>query len=359
KKFTKRGLRLNILLVGENGTGKKTFINTLANRQYYDPAQRCESGNLFEFGSKAFNMRINTHTIMEQNATPISLNVSFTDNYGFNLENSTNSKDLIDFIENEYKAVLTEEIRIERNTLPYDSRIHVTLYFVKPTGKPLNEFDITNMKKLGERTNLIPIISKADTLTDSEVILNKNLIMGSIIDNQIEIFDFLSPFEHEHQIDEEDQEDYLYLKSLQELMPFTIIGSNSKFDSQDDKRFRVNTCGTIDVNDVSNCDFKILRNVLLASHIEEFKEATIIKKYENYRIEELVRMHHQKEEEENKPPMLKIYQQLREEEHQLQLQLEQQLQLQQLQLQQQQQQQQQFQQGGGGGAATLQEVETS
>jgi septin 7 len=50
-----------------------------------------------------------------------------------------------------------------------DNRIHAVVYFIQPTGHSLKPIDIEVMKKLHTKVNLIPVIAKADTVTDDEI----------------------------------------------------------------------------------------------------------------------------------------------------------------------------------------------
>lgn len=63
-----------------------------------------------------------------------------------------------------------------------DSRVHACLYFIAPTGHSLKPLDIEFMKKLGARVNLIPVIAKADTLTDDELTSFKKRVMAKPAD---------------------------------------------------------------------------------------------------------------------------------------------------------------------------------
>ncbi|CCO30251.1 Cell division control protein 12 AltName: Full=Septin [Rhizoctonia solani AG-1 IB] len=54
-----------------------------------------------------------------------------------------------------------------------DMRVHACLYFIRPTGHTLKPLDIEIMKRLGTRVNLIPVIAKADTLTQNDLAVFK------------------------------------------------------------------------------------------------------------------------------------------------------------------------------------------
>ena len=50
-----------------------------------------------------------------------------------------------------------------------DLRVHVCLYFIRPTGHSLKPLDIEVMKRLSTRVNLIPVVAKADTLSPRDL----------------------------------------------------------------------------------------------------------------------------------------------------------------------------------------------
>lgn len=76
---------------------------------------------------------------------------------------------LLQYLEKTFDDVFEEEQRIRRNPKFEDHRIHALLYFVEPTSLGLKQFDIDVMKRLSPRVNIIPIIAKADGLTELEL----------------------------------------------------------------------------------------------------------------------------------------------------------------------------------------------
>ena len=78
-------------------------------------------------------------------------------------------QEILSYVEKQFDNVLNEESRVKRNTKSVDSRVHVILYFLTPNGHGLREVDIVFMRKLGTRANIIPVISKSDTLTPKEL----------------------------------------------------------------------------------------------------------------------------------------------------------------------------------------------
>lgn len=75
-----------------------------------------------------------------------------------------------------------------------DLRVHACLYFIRPTGHTyvllsfiekhprsyfacsLKPLDIEIMKRLGTRVNLIPVVAKADTLTQNDLFVFKQRV---------------------------------------------------------------------------------------------------------------------------------------------------------------------------------------
>lgn len=126
---------------------------------------------------------------------------------------------IIEYLKNQFDEILAEESRVKRNPRFVDNRVHVAIYFISATGHGLRELDVELMTCLSSLVNVIPVISKADTLTPNELEHNKALIMRDIRDYNIPIYYF--PCEPE---DEEAVEECIVLR---ELVPFAIVGSNA------------------------------------------------------------------------------------------------------------------------------------
>lgn len=165
--------------------------------------------------------------------------------------------------------ILDEELRINRNPHKQDSRVHVAIYFIRPTSKGLNEFDISVLQTISEKVNVIPVIGKSDTLTEDELALNKRLINEHIRLHNINIYNF-----------EDDEEEY---QLIQDKLPFSMICSS---EIEQGNHVRNYPWGKLVIEE-SDCDFNLFRNILFGSHLQEFKDQTINKKYESYRWEQL------------------------------------------------------------------------
>ena len=50
-----------------------------------------------------------------------------------------------------------------------DNRVHAVLYFIEPNGHALKEADVEFMRCIARRANVIPVVSKADSMTKAEL----------------------------------------------------------------------------------------------------------------------------------------------------------------------------------------------
>lgn len=284
RKHLKRGINFTVMVVGQAGSGRSTFINTLCGQQVVDTST---SILLPTDTSTQIDLQLREETVEleDDEGVKIQLNIIDTPGFGSSLDNTTSFELISDYIRHQYDEILLEESRVRRNPRFKDGRVHVCLYLITPTGHGLKEMDVEFMKQLGGLVNIIPIICKADTMTSEELRLNKKLIAEDINRFQLPIYNF--PFD-EDEISQEDYDTNMYLRSL---VPMSIISSNDVFPSQRDNnmtiRGRKYLWGEIDVEDTSLSDFALLRNTLLISHLHDLKEYTHEILYERYRTEAL------------------------------------------------------------------------
>lgn len=141
------------------------------------------------------------------------------------------------------------------------------------------------MKLMSTRVNVIPVISKADTLTVEELELNKKLIMQDIEHYNIPIYNFPIESDVEDDMDDEFVELNTYLRKT---LPFAVIGA-SEIISIGGKKMQARRFpwGIVDVNDSKYSDVAALREVLTRTHLNDLKDNTHFVLYENYRTEKL------------------------------------------------------------------------
>ncbi|CDO96013.1 unnamed protein product [Kluyveromyces dobzhanskii CBS 2104] len=313
RKNAEKGIQFCMLVIGESGSGNSTFCNNICNEEVfkhekegYDPANAHLNPGI-SIVSKNFHLQ-------EENSTPISLDIVLIPGLGDNIDNSANHEFVVDYLESQFDRVLNEEIRIKRNSKSVDTRPHVCLYFIRATSKGLRELDINLMKALCDKVNIIPVISKADLLTDREIALNKRLIMEDIYENGIRIYDFgddkladtlmlaepsaFSPIPNNssyldsfHSSDSGERTTPTNSAGcrIKDMLPFSIIGSNeTEYENGELFHVRKYPWGTIKIEDKAHCDFIYLKSILLGSHLQDLKETTHNRLYENYRTKKLL-----------------------------------------------------------------------
>ena len=318
KKDNRRGIRFNLLVTGNQGTGKTTFINSLLDQnilphryQYNNKGNNINNisnnnktipktitySNISALNAIDLNNSFdptNSHLepgiaitetsveIIDDDNTKILLTIIDTPGFGDNFNNNICIEEICNFLEQQFDLVLAEETKVKRNPRFEDTRIHCCLYFIEPTGHGLKELDIQSMIKFSKFVNILPIISRADSFTIDELKKFKKNILLDIEKFKIPIFQFQTD-DDETDIDLIEESKY-----LSNLQPFAIITSDLEGIINDKKtRIRKYPWGIIDINDTNVSDFPILKSVLLGSQLQELKDITHDFLYENYRTEKL------------------------------------------------------------------------
>ncbi|XP_045141261.1 septin-14 [Echinops telfairi] len=267
-----QGFSFNILCVGETGIGKSTLIDTLFNT------------NFKEHKSSHFHpsvgLKVQMYDLHESNVH-LKLTVVKTVGYGDQINKEASYRPIIDYIDTQFEAYLQEELKIKRSLIKlHDSRVHVCLYFIAPTGHSLKSLDLVTMKMLDSKVNIVPLIAKADTVSKTDLQKFKSKIMSELAGNGIQIY----------QIPANDEAS-ASVNSLQECLPFAVVGSMDEVRvGKRTARGRQYPWGVLQVDNESHCDFVKLRNMLLCSNMEDLKEDTHIHHYQRYRCHRLTKI---------------------------------------------------------------------
>ncbi|ODV64013.1 septin CDC11 [Ascoidea rubescens DSM 1968] len=282
KKTLKKGIQFTLMIVGQSGTGRSTFINSLCGQQVVDTSTTIPDPS-DSSSEKELTLRTENVELEDNEGVKVSLSIIDTPGFGDSIDNESSFSIIIDYIRHQYDEILLEESRIRRNPRFKDGRVHCLLYFIVPTGHGLREIDVEIMKRLSGLVNVIPVISKADSLTKSELTLNKKLIMEDLKHYNIPIYNF--PYD----LDYDDEETIDANTALRALIPFAVVGSNDEITGPDGDLIRVRQYpwGTIDIEDPDQSDFITLRSALLISHLQDLKEHTQEILYEKYRTDAL------------------------------------------------------------------------
>ncbi|KAG6851195.1 hypothetical protein H0H93_015205 [Arthromyces matolae] len=280
RKSVRKGFQFTAMVVGESGLGKSTLINTLFNTTLYPPkepqppaAERSKTVAIESIGAD-----------IEENGVRLHLTVVDTPGFGDFVNNDESWKPIVENIESRFDSYLEQENRVNR-TKVIDNRVHACLYFIQPTGHSLKQIDIEFMRRLHTKVNLIPVIAKADTLTEEEVAEFKERILSDIAHHNIHIFQAPT-------YENEDEETIAEHEEIASKIPFAVVGSDKIVTTPDGRqvRGRVYPWGVVEVDNEEHCDFVKLRQMLVRTYMEELREYTNDVLYENWRTEKLLSM---------------------------------------------------------------------
>ncbi|EGW34957.1 uncharacterized protein SPAPADRAFT_58082 [Spathaspora passalidarum NRRL Y-27907] len=279
KIVSKEGATFTIMVAGESGLGKTTFINTLFQtslKPHQDPTER---HNKFQSAQETVEIGI-VRAILEEKNFKIRLNIIDTPGFGNNVNNNDSWTPIIDFIDDQHESYMKQE-RQPLRTNKKDLRVHACLYFIRPTGHSLKPLDIEIMQRLSTRVNLIPVIAKADTLSPAELDTFKTRIREIIEAQDINIY--TPPLELDDPASAE------HAKQLIESMPFAIIGAEEEIEISPGKfsRGRKYPWGVVEVENDEHCDFKKLRSLLLRTNMLDLVLSTNEIHFENFRSTKL------------------------------------------------------------------------
>ncbi|KAF9492371.1 Septin [Pleurotus eryngii] len=277
KIVAKRGAHFTMMVVGESGLGKTTLINTLFSTELSPPK------NYNRRHHKQLDKLTEVDIIkaeLEEKQFKVKLTVIDTPGFGDYVNNRDSWSPIVEFIDDQHEAYMRQEQQPERHE-KIDLRVHACVYFIRATGHTLKPLDIEIMKRLGTRVNLIPVIAKADTLTQNDLFLFKQRIREVIAAQGIRIY---TP-----PLDNDDAQSVEHARILTDAIPFSIIGSTEDVKTLDGRivKGREYLWGVAEVENENHCDFKKLRSLLIRTHMLDLISTTEELHYENYRQQQM------------------------------------------------------------------------
>ncbi|XP_020781633.2 LOW QUALITY PROTEIN: septin-7, partial [Boleophthalmus pectinirostris] len=273
RKSVKRGFEFTLMVVGESGLGKSTLINSLFLTDLYSPEYPGPSHRI----KKTVQVE-QSKVLVKEGGVQLLLTIVDTPGFGDAVDNSNCWQPVIDYIDNKFEDYLNAESRVNRRQMP-DNRVQCCLYFIAPSGHGLKPLDIEFMKRLHEKVNIIPLIAKADTMTPEECQQFKRQIMREIQEHKIKIYEFPET---------DDEEEMKFVRKIKDRLPLAVVGSNTIIEVNGKRvRGRQYPWGVAEVENSEHCDFTILRNMLIRTHMQDLKDVTNNVHYENYRSRKL------------------------------------------------------------------------
>lgn len=94
------------------------------------------------------NVKLKSHTYqLQEKSVRLKLTICDTVGYGDQINKDDSFKAVVDYIDSQFEAYLQEELKIKRSlSTCHDSRIHICLYFICPTGKRTFNGVISNFR---------------------------------------------------------------------------------------------------------------------------------------------------------------------------------------------------------------------
>ncbi|CAD8089002.1 unnamed protein product [Paramecium sonneborni] len=177
-------IQLNIMVVGQSGLGKSTFIDVLLKKKL-GTSQIIRDSTL-QIQAIQGSINVNDFT----------LNIKFIDTPGFRHQYSLRQwlKLLSRYIKTQFNCYQ------QRQNLQYESkekfqqlsqqdldeRVHVCFYFF--SGPRIQTEDLQALKKISALVNVIPILAKGDSYTKNEIIQLKQQFNDLINEYHIDLF---------------------------------------------------------------------------------------------------------------------------------------------------------------------------
>lgn len=273
KIHAKRGAHLTLMVVGESGLGKTTLINTLFATELSPPKDY--SRRHMKQLDKLTEVDI-IKAELEEKGFKVKLTVIDTPGFGDYVNNRDSWLPITEFVDDQHEMYMRQEQQPDRRG-KVDLRVHACVYFIRPTGHTLKPLDIEIMKRLGTRCNLIPVIAKADTLTQADLARFKQRVQAVIQAQGIRIY--------QPPIETDDEAAAEHARLLRNSIPFSIIGSTEDVKTLDGRvvKGREYLWGVAEVENEQHCDFRKLRSLLIRTHMLDLITTTEEIHYENYR----------------------------------------------------------------------------
>lgn len=180
-----RGERLTIMCIGESGSGKTSLAQSLFVQEIPKKLPDAKRSKGDEIEERCCEMRMGEG----EGLVRVSLRIVDAPGYGDEMDVEKSFRRVSDFIENEFeKAIALEanEVRPGYEDMDAACGVDAVLYFIAP--HRLKKLDIEFLKRIHRRASVLPIISKADTMTVNELAEFRKEVQAGLDSAQIHTF---------------------------------------------------------------------------------------------------------------------------------------------------------------------------
>jgi septin family protein len=182
----------------------------------------------------------------------LQLNLIDTPGFGDQLNREDGFKPILEYIDTRFDDYDNQELQHIQPSSIRDNRVHCILYFVSPHSRVLKQTDVTFLKMLSTRCNVIPVIGKSDALNYGE-----RDQLRTNVRKQLDMFDIkVYPMAHC-----EDREE---LADVEQYVPFFVVGANTH-DHVEGQAMPVRryAWGQVDIENLKHSDVSLLRKLIL------------------------------------------------------------------------------------------------
>ncbi|XP_061658516.1 septin-5-like isoform X20 [Syngnathoides biaculeatus] len=280
RKAVKKGFTFTLMVAGESGLGKSTLIDSLFLTDLYKDRKIPDAEE--RIGRTVSTLKRTVS--IEEKGVKLRLSIVDTPGFGDAVDNTRSWKHLEDYVEQQFEQFFRDESGLDRRNIQ-DNRVHCCLYFISPYGHGLRPLDVECLRALHDKVNIVPVLAKADSLTQAEVRRKKSKVREELRRFGINIYQFAS-------CDSDDDDDFKRRdRLLKDSVPFAVIGSNVLAESRGRRvKGRTYPWGVAEVESPAHSDFLLLRDMLVRTHMQDLKDVTRENHYENYRARCILNM---------------------------------------------------------------------
>lgn len=156
------------MVVGKQGLGKTTLLKTMFEHNITPKLEGEDKPSQFNVYAPTESIQVYSFEIDDEEGTHLHIEAIDTPGFSDDVDPEEVCNNVMSFVEHTYDEVFEEESRIRRNPKFEEHRVHAILYLIEPTGLDLKGIDAEFIKRLSVRSNVIPLIAKADSLTAVE-----------------------------------------------------------------------------------------------------------------------------------------------------------------------------------------------
>jgi septin family protein len=235
-------LPFSILVIGAKNSGKSSFISFLKTALDLPPRKKAHTPSPPQTALPADSPFSSEYIETEMESERIG--VTLWDSQG--LEKNIvdlQLREMASFLESKFEETFTEEQKVVRAPGVRDTHIHCVFFILDPSRLDANiaasrkalsvadkfaqqrrlvgglddDFDLQVLRTLQGKTTVIPVISKADTITTAHMAHLKKTVWDSLKQAKLDPLEALSlsdsDFEDDDRLDERDEDDYAHSSS--------------------------------------------------------------------------------------------------------------------------------------------------